>query len=192
MAGPLRASRSPSARLLQPIAGARRAGRHRTLAAGVLLAVLTGCAGCSSGSAPTPESPGASGATTSDRFAPVPLPAPLVGNWRGIDKRSAEVVYQFHSDGTYESTRVLMRHRPQGTFTLSVTAAGTVQVDGDELTLTQQGGRVTKDDPGSPSSSFDRPLSPLHRLTYSWSVEAGLLTLADRHGAVPLARLGVS
>jgi hypothetical protein len=98
-------------------------------------------------------------------------------------------VYRFHADGTYESAEVLMQERPSGIFSFTVGAAGIAEVVGDTLVLTQQSGRETMVDPDSPSSNFDRPLSPLEEKTYFWSFDRGLLTLTNELGPVQFERI---
>ncbi len=175
--------------------GCRRGARLLEMAIGLAVVVAsTGCTGAESNapvvSTTTPASPSGTPSPTLEPQDAAAIPDELIGTWRSIGQGTAEVVYHLHADGSYESAEVLMQERPSGVFSFTIGAAGVAKADGDTLVLTQQRGRETMTDPDSPSSDFDRPLSPLEERSYAWSFDGGMLTLANEFGPVPFERIG--
>lgn len=66
---------------------------------------------------------------------------------------------------------------------------GAAEVVGDQLVLTQERGREAMVDPESPSSNFDRPLSPLEQKIFTWSFDGALLELSGESGPITFQRI---
>ncbi|MDP9999736.1 hypothetical protein [Pseudarthrobacter sulfonivorans] len=112
------------------------------------------------------------------------LPSELEGLWTSVGQGSAETIYRFRTDGSYDKVSILLQRRPSGTFSFTITASGFADIDGDRLTLTPVEGTQAMEDPDSPSSNFNKPLSDLIPDQFVWSFQDGSLILADERGTV--------
>lgn len=112
------------------------------------------------------------------------LPSELEGLWTSVGQGSAETIYRFRTDGSYDKVSILLQRRPSGTFSFTITASGFAEIDGDRLTLTPVEGTQAMEDPDSPSSNFNKPLSDLIPDQFVWSFQDGSLILADERGTV--------
>jgi hypothetical protein len=172
-------------------------GRHRfgpVAAVALAFVVCVSCAGPTDGqdtgagpsAAPTPS---ASATVTPTKPSTTGFPRALVGDWRSLDQGSAEVLYSFYPDGTFERAMVLMQSRSSGTFSYSIGMTGTARVDGSRLILKPREGIKSMHDPDSASSSYqDRPLTDLTAETYTWSATEDEMSLDGTYGLVVYAR----
>lgn len=113
-----------------------------------------------------------------------PRLADLVGTWISTgtsEYGTAEIVYRFQSGGTYKHAAVLMQQRPEGVFSFTVAAKGTVTIKGDILTLRPTWGSKTLKDPEDPSRNYERPLADHSAERYHLKLSASRLVLSG-HG----------
>lgn len=115
--------------------------------------------------------------------APV-LPREFEGLWTSVGQGSAETVYRFRSDGSFDRVSILLQERPSGKFSFVITASGSAVVSGNHLTLTPAEGTQAMEDPDSPSSNFNKPLADLTPDEYLWRFQDGQLILSDELGSV--------
>jgi subtilisin family serine protease len=166
-------------------------------AAALLATLAVAAAGCSAPS-PSPD-PGSAGSTNTPYSSPfVPpvtepdpqspaapggqdevaaLPTELVGTWSSTGG-SAQLIYRFAPDGTYEHSGALTQQRPSGVFSFAVSAVGTVTVDGSVLVLQPVSGTQELRDPDAPSSNWTRPVDTTPE-RYGWTVQGSQLALTD-------------
>ena len=112
------------------------------------------------------------------------LPAELVGTWIAAEG-GAELVYEFSPDGSYKHASVLLQQREAGLFSFTISASGTVEVEGSTLTITPESGTQEIEDPDAPAGGSEKPIdtSPQH---YEWALDtsgaAPELQLTDAEG----------
>lgn len=112
------------------------------------------------------------------------LPQEFEGLWTTVGQGSAETVYRFRSDGSYDRVSTLLQDRPSGRFSFVITASGFAVISGNNLTLTPTEGTQVMEDPDSPSSQFNKPLGDLTPDVYLWRFQDGQLILSDELGSV--------
>lgn len=113
------------------------------------------------------------------------LPREFEGLWTSVGQGSAETIYRFRTDGSYDKVSILLQQRPSGIFSFTVTASGNATLDGDQLILTPFGGTQAMEDPDSPSSNFNKPLTDLTPDQFGWAFQEGHLMLTNEWGTVP-------
>lgn len=113
------------------------------------------------------------------------LPQEFAGLWTSVGQGSAETIYRFRTDGSYDKVSILLQQRPSGLFSFTIRASGTAEIAGDLLTLTPVEGTQAMDDPDSPSSNFNKPLTDLTPDEVIWAFQDGRLILTDQWGTVP-------
>lgn len=118
---------------------------------------------------PDPD-PGPGPEPEPDPEPPASLPAELVGTWIAAEG-GAELVYEFAADGSYKHASVLLQQREAGMFSFTISARGTVEVDGSTLVVTPESGTQEIKDPDAPGSDSEKPIdtSPQH---YDWALDA--------------------
>lgn len=120
---------------------------------------------------PEPEPPGG-------------VPAELVGTWVTAEG-GAELVYMFEADGSYKHASVLLQQREAGLFSFTISARGTVEVDGSALVLTPQSGTQEVKDPDTPGADSEEPID-MSPQAYEWALDASSaapeLQLTDAKG----------
>lgn len=135
-------------------------------------------------STPAAQSPPASPPPPRIPEAAPPLPQEFEGLWTSVGQGSAETIYRFRRDGSYDKVSILLQQRPSGKFSFTITASGSAAVSGNLLTFTPAEGTQTMEDPDSPSSNFDKPLEDLTPEKYLWQFQNGQLILSDKLGSV--------
>jgi hypothetical protein len=115
-----------------------------------------------------------------ERPAAAALPAELIGTW-GSAGGEAEIIYRFARDGVYEYAGVLTQQRPSGVFSLTISAVGTVSVDGPVLVVQPTRGTREITDSDSPSSDRTTPVDTTAQ-RYRWAVRGSQLVLTDGKG----------
>jgi hypothetical protein len=98
------------------------------------------------------------------------LPAELVGTWTAAEG-GAEHVYVFAADESYEYAGVLLQQREAGTFSFTISARGTVEVDGSTLVIMPERGTQEIKDPDAPGSDSEEPIDTSPQ-RYEWALDA--------------------
>lgn len=106
------------------------------------------------------------------------LPRELVGIWCSTDGESAEMVYEFHSDGSYAFTGNLWVDQPGGRTSLVTSAQGNATLDGDILVLRPVDGTEAFVDAAVPSSNYSHDIdSTPTRHQWSLSDDGAVLVI---------------
>ncbi len=112
------------------------------------------------------------------------IPSKFLGMWVSIGQGSAETIYRFNSDASYDKASVLMDELPSGVFSFTVSETGMVSLSGSVLTMVPVEGTESLSDPSSPSSNYERPLRDLTPRTFSWAFRSEQLVLTNQYGSV--------
>ncbi|MBV1940560.1 hypothetical protein KUF83_28915 [Streptomyces sp. BV286] len=113
-----------------------------------------------------------------------PVPDPLVGVWESARQNSnTTLAYRFATDGTYKYAGLLSYCMGPGRlYELTQIVQGTVQVEGDRITLRPTTDTVTRKNPENPQEDYENRPGPRTVQSFNWQAGDRTLTLTDPDG----------